>query len=121
MTMMSSKPGGSRRRASRAPRGSLLDAQTTVDSDVDDHQKNRLHFSADHPCSFDWEINVVGEEELRKYKSRFEIPNAMTLILPGDRAAWNPPENAVAIYSTMLNCGVTLPLQPFIARFLAEA
>ncbi|KAK0584097.1 hypothetical protein LWI29_007595 [Acer saccharum] len=100
---------------------SLLDAQTTVDSDVDDHQKNRLHFSVDHPCSFDCEINVVGEEELRKYKSRFDIPDAMTLILPGDRAAWNPPENAVAIYDAMLSCGVTLPLQPFIARFLTEA
>ena len=30
-------------------------------------------------------------------------------------------ENAVAIYGAMLSCGVTLPLQPFIARFLAEA
>ncbi|KAK0574470.1 hypothetical protein LWI29_024178 [Acer saccharum] len=121
MTTRSSKPGGSRRWASRAPRGSLLDAQITVDSDVDDHQKNRLHFSADHPCSFDCEINVVGEEELRKYKSRFNIPDAVTLILLGDRAAWNPPENAVAIYGAMLSCRVTLPLQPFIARFFAEA
>ncbi|KAK0570834.1 hypothetical protein LWI29_007215 [Acer saccharum] len=121
MTTRSSKPSGSRRRASRAPRGSLLDAQTTVDSDVDDHQKNRLHFSADHPCSFDCEINVVSEEELRKYKSHFNIPDAVTLILPGDRAAWNPPENAVAIYGAMLSCGVTLPLQPFISRFLPEA
>ncbi|KAK0572421.1 hypothetical protein LWI29_031363 [Acer saccharum] len=102
----SSKSGGSRRRASRVPRGSLLDAQTTVDSDVDDHQRDRLHFSFDRLCSFDCEINVVGEEELRKYRSRFDIPDAVTLMLPGDRAAWNPPENAVAIYGAMLSCGV---------------
>ncbi|KAK0594151.1 hypothetical protein LWI29_002974 [Acer saccharum] len=42
-------------------------------------------------------------------------------MLPGDRAVWNPPKNTVAIYGAMLSCGVTLPLQPFIARFLAEA
>ncbi|KAK0582579.1 hypothetical protein LWI29_027296 [Acer saccharum] len=117
----SSKPSGSKRRASRAPRGSLLDAQTTVDSDVDDHQRDRLNFSFDRPCSFDTEVNVVGEAELGKFKSRFGIPDSVTLILPGDRAAWNPPENAVAIYGAMLSCGITLPLQPFIARFLAEA
>ncbi|KAK0570632.1 hypothetical protein LWI29_004136 [Acer saccharum] len=117
----SSKPSGSRRCASRAPRGSLLDAQTTVDSDVDDHQRDRLNFSFDRPCSFDTEVNVVGEAELGKFKSRFGIPDSVTLILPGDRAAWNPPENAVAIYGAMLSCGITLPLQPFIARFLAEA
>ncbi|KAK0608668.1 hypothetical protein LWI29_034048 [Acer saccharum] len=117
----SSTPGGSKRRVSRAPRESLLDAQTTVDSDVEDHQRDRLHFSLDRPCSFDTEVNVVGEEELRKYKSRFDIPDSVTLMLPGDRAMWNPPENAVAIYGAMLSCGVTLPLQPFIARFLTEA
>ncbi|KAK1580982.1 hypothetical protein Q3G72_001883 [Acer saccharum] len=89
----SSKPSGSRRRASWAPRGSLLDAQTTVDSDA----------------------------ELSKFKSRFGIPDSVTLILPGGRAAWNPSENAVAIYGAMLSCRITLPLQPFTARFLAEA
>ncbi|KAK0578549.1 hypothetical protein LWI29_012045 [Acer saccharum] len=82
----SSKPGGSKRRASRVP-----------------------------------QVNVVGEDELRKYRSRFEIPDSVTLMLPGNRAAWNPPENAVAIYGAMLSCGVTLPLQPFITRFLVEA
>ncbi|KAK0592892.1 hypothetical protein LWI29_027323 [Acer saccharum] len=116
----SSKPGGSKRRASRAPRESLLDAQTTVDSDVEDHQRDRLYFSLDRPCSFDTEVNVVGEDELRKYMSRFEIPDSVTLMLPGDRAVWNPPKNTVAIYGAMLSCGVTLPLQPFIARFLTE-
>ncbi|KAK1550120.1 hypothetical protein Q3G72_014093 [Acer saccharum] len=97
----SSKPGGSRRRASRVPWGFLLDAQTTVDSDVDDHQQNRLHFSADRPCSFDCEVNVVGEEELRKYRSRFENSRLSDFDASG--------------------CGVTLPLQSLIARFLAEA
>ncbi|KAK0597456.1 hypothetical protein LWI29_025481 [Acer saccharum] len=117
----SSRLTSSKRRASRAPRESLLDAQTTVDSDVEDHQRDRLQFSLDHPCSFDTKVNVVSEDELRKYKSRFDIPDSVTLMLPGDRAAWNPPENAVAIYGAMLSCGVTLPLQPFIARFLTEA
>ncbi|KAK0576392.1 hypothetical protein LWI29_016748 [Acer saccharum] len=117
----SSKPGGNKRCASRAPRESLLDAQTTVDSDVVDHQRDMLHFSLDRPCSFDTEVNVVGEDELHKYRSRFEIPDSVTLMLPGNRATWNPPENAVAIYGAMLSYGVTLPLQPFIARFLAEA
>ena len=117
----SSNPGGSKRRAPRASRESLLDAQTTVDSDVEDHQRDALHFSLNRPCSFDTEVNVVGEDELRKYKSRFDLPDSVTLMLPGDRAVWNPPENSVAIYGAMLSCGVTLPLQPFIARFLAEA
>ncbi|KAK0577753.1 hypothetical protein LWI29_038075 [Acer saccharum] len=117
----SSKPGGSKRRASRAPRESLLVAQMTVDSDIEDHQRDRLHFSLDRPCSFDTEVNVVGEEELCKYKSRFDIPDSVTLMLLGDRAVWNPPKNTVAIYGAMLSCGVTLPLQPFIARFLTEA
>ncbi|KAK0594828.1 hypothetical protein LWI29_001006 [Acer saccharum] len=117
----SSKLGGSKRCASRAPRESLLDAQTTVDSDVEEHQRDRLHFTLDHPCSFDTEFNVVGEDELHKYRNRFEIPDSVTLMLLGNRAAWNPPENAVTIYGAMLSCGVTLPLQPFSARFLAEA
>ncbi|KAK0574545.1 hypothetical protein LWI29_025263 [Acer saccharum] len=86
MMPRSSKLGGSKRRASRAP-----------------------------------QVNVVGEDELRKYRSRFEIPDSVTLMLPGNRAARNPPENTVAIYGAMLSCGVTLPLQPFIARFLTEA
>ncbi|KAK0586842.1 hypothetical protein LWI29_013227 [Acer saccharum] len=117
----SPKTTSSKRRASRAPRESLLDAQTIVDSDVEDHQRDRLLFSPTRPCSFDTEVNVVGEGELRKYKSRFDIPDSVTHMLPGDRAVWNPPENAVTIYGAMLSCGVTLPLQPFIARFLAEA
>ncbi|KAK0584976.1 hypothetical protein LWI29_021609 [Acer saccharum] len=117
----SPKTASGKRRSTRAPRESLLDVQTVIDSDVEDHQRDRLLFSSARPCSFDTEVNVVGEGELRKYKSRFDIPDSVTLVLPGDRAVWNPPENAVAIYGAMLSCGVTLPLQPFIARFLAEA
>ena len=98
-----------------------MGAQVTADSDVDDHQRDRLHFSFDRPCSFDCEVNVVGEEELHKYRSRFDIPDSVVLTLPGDRAVWNPPEGAVAVYGAMFSCGVTLPLQPFISRFLAEA
>ena len=117
----SPKTTSSKRRSTRAPRESLLDVQTVVDSDVEDHQRDRLLFSPTRPCSFDTEVHVVGEGELHKYKSRFDIPDSVTLMLPGDRAVWNPPKNAVAIYGAMLSCGVTLPLQPFIARFLAEA
>ena len=98
-----------------------MGAQVTADSDVDDHRRDRLHFSFDRPCSFDCEVNVVGEEELRRYRDRFDIPDSVVLTLPGDRAVWSPPEGAVAIYGAMLSCGVTLPLQPFVARFLAEA
>ncbi|KAK0570739.1 hypothetical protein LWI29_005682 [Acer saccharum] len=43
------------------------------------------------------------------------------VMLRSSKPAWNPPENVIAIYGAMLNCGVTLPLQPFIARFLMEA
>ncbi|KAK0592059.1 hypothetical protein LWI29_012594 [Acer saccharum] len=103
----SPKTTSSKRRSTRAPRESLLDVQTVVDSDVEDHQRDRLLFSPARPCSFDTEVNVVGEGELRKYKSRFDIPDSVTLVLPGDRAAWNPPENAVAIYGAMLSCGDT--------------
>ncbi|KAK3230169.1 hypothetical protein Dsin_002050 [Dipteronia sinensis] len=43
------------------------------------------------------------------------------LFLSGQRAIWNPSWGAVAIYGAILMSGVTLPLQPFITRFLAEA
>ncbi|KAK0594135.1 hypothetical protein LWI29_022192 [Acer saccharum] len=113
----SPKTASSKRRSTRAPRESLLDVQTVVDSDVEDHQRDRLLFSSARPCSFDTEVNVVGEGELRKYKSRFDIPDSVTLVLPGDRAVWNPPENAVAIYGAMLSCGVTLPFSLLLPGF----
>ena len=110
-----------RRRGPRVPRESLLGAKTVIDSDVKDHRRNTLCFAADRPSSFDTEVNVVGEQEIIKYKKRYDIPDTVVLIPSGERVAWNPPSNAVAIYGSMLGCGVTLPLQPFIAKFLADA
>ena len=43
------------------PKESLLGAQTITDSDVKDHQSDRLNFSFDRPRAFDSEVNVVGE------------------------------------------------------------
>ncbi|KAK0584908.1 hypothetical protein LWI29_020735 [Acer saccharum] len=104
-----------------SPPYSNSDSPTMPRSSNPDHQRDALHFLLDRPCSFDTEVNVVGENELHKYKSHFDLPDSVTLMLPGDRAVWNPLENVVAIYGAMLSCGVTLPLQPFIAKFLAEA
>ena len=95
--------------------------QTVIDSDVEDHRQNNLCFAADRPSSFDTEVNVVGDQEIFKYKKRYDLPDTVVLIPSGERAAWNPPSGVVAIYGSMLGCGVTLPLQPFIARFLADA
>ena len=64
---------------------------------------------------------MIGELELRKYRSRFDIPDTVHLLLFSKWSVWNPSQNAVAIYRSMLGCGVTLPLQPFIAIFLADA
>ena len=108
-------------RPSRAPKASLLDAQVAADSDVEEHRLDRLHFSQDSPSSFDCEVNVVSDRELNKYRSHFDFPTSINLLLPSDRAAWNPTPGAVTIYGIMLSCGVTLSLQPFIARFLADA
>ena len=116
-----SKISGSGRRGPRTPRDSLVGDQTVVGSDVEDHRREALCFAVDRPSSFDTEVNVVGEQELGKYKRRYDIPNSVVLIPSGNRAAWNPPSGAVAIYGSMFGCGVTLPLQPFIARFLADA
>ena len=112
---------GGGRRGPRTPRDSLVGAQTVVGSDVEDHRRDALCFAADRPSSFVTEVNVVGERELSKYRKRYDIPSSVVLIPSGDRAVWNPPSGAVAIYGSMFGCGVTLPLQPFIARFLADA
>ncbi|KAK3230428.1 hypothetical protein Dsin_002309 [Dipteronia sinensis] len=80
-----------------------------------------LKFSAEHPNAFDSEVNVVDEPELVKYNERFDLPRLVVLFLSGQHTIWNPPRGAVAIYETMLTSEVTLPFQPFIARFLAEA
>ena len=72
--------------------------------------------------AYDYEPNVVGERELHQCIGRFDLdPYAVRLIPTGDRAAWNPFVEMVAIYGVMLSYGVTLPIQPFISRFLVEA
>ena len=75
---------GSGRRGPRAPRDSLIGAQTVVGSDVEDHRRDALCFAADCPSSFDTEVNVVGEQELGKYKRRYDIPSSVVLIPSGD-------------------------------------
>ncbi|KAK3228698.1 hypothetical protein Dsin_000579 [Dipteronia sinensis] len=80
-----------------------------------------LKFSADHPIAFDSEVNVVTAQEIEKYRERFDVPWSAELFVSSQRAIWNPPRGAIAIYGAMLTSGVTLPLQPFIARFLAES
>ncbi|KAK0579786.1 hypothetical protein LWI29_031429 [Acer saccharum] len=53
---------------------------------------------------------------------RFDLDSNVISLIPAEgRAAWNPPPGHVAIYGAMLTCGVTLPFQPFITWFLAEA
>ena len=53
---------------------------------------------------------------------RFDLDRDSIRLEPADdRAAWNPPPGMVAVYGAMLSCGVTLPLQPFITWFLADA
>ena len=92
-----------------------------IDSDVEDHRCDSLCFALDRPSAFDTEVNMVGDQELSRYRRRYDILDSVLLITSGERAGWNPPSNAVVIYGLMLGCGVTLPLQPFIARFLADA
>ena len=66
-------------------------------------------------------MNVVTGREIEKYTERFDIPGSMVLSLSDQRAIWDPSRGAVAIYGTLLTSGMTLPFQPFIARFLAAA
>ncbi|KAK3211517.1 hypothetical protein Dsin_016223 [Dipteronia sinensis] len=80
-----------------------------------------LKFSAKYPSAFDSEVNVVDVLGLVKYSEMFDLPWSAKLFLSGQLAIWNPPRGTVAIYGTTLTVGVKLPLQPFIARFLAEA
>ena len=85
-----SKASGSGRKVPKAPKaskGSLLDAQMADVSDVEEHRLDGLYFSRDNPSSFDCEVNVVGDRELIKYRSRFDIPSSVNLLVSGDRAA----------------------------------
>ncbi|KAK0573858.1 hypothetical protein LWI29_014653 [Acer saccharum] len=73
-------------------------------------------------CIYNVEPNVVGPEEVTRYIWRFDLDSNEILLIPVEgRAAWNPPPGHVAVYGAMLTCGVTLPFQPFITWFLAEA
>ncbi|KAK3219101.1 hypothetical protein Dsin_013071 [Dipteronia sinensis] len=64
----------------------------------------------------------VKDKELRQYAGRFDLDTNVVQLIPAEeRAAWNPPPRAVAIYNVMLSFGLTLPLHPFIACFLAKA
>ena len=88
----------------------------------EEHRAVRIPFSAERVYAYDIMLNVVGSKETRQYMGRFDLDKGRVRLEPaGDRAAWNPPPGMVAIYGAMLSCDVTLPLQPFITWFLAEA
>ena len=87
-----------------------------------EHRAARLVFSPDQPCAYDVEPNMVGLSEASKYIGRFDLDTDRVQLSPTEgRTAWNPPPGMVAVYGAMLSCDVTLPLQPFITWFLAEA
>ncbi|KAK0606615.1 hypothetical protein LWI29_001543 [Acer saccharum] len=104
-------------------RESLVAAQRVIEDDIEEeHRAARIPFSPEHICIYDVEPNVVGPEEVMKYMRRFDLDSDRISLVPADgRAAWNPPPGHVAVYGAMLTCGVTLPFQPFITWFLAEA
>ncbi|KAK0586984.1 hypothetical protein LWI29_015697 [Acer saccharum] len=104
-------------------RESRVAAQRIIEDDIEEeHRAARIPFSPERICIYDVEPNVVGPDEIMRYMRRFDLDsNEISLIPAEGRAAWNPPPGHVAIYGSMLTCGVTLPLQPFITWFLAEA
>ncbi|KAK0571634.1 hypothetical protein LWI29_019229 [Acer saccharum] len=104
-------------------RESHIGSQNLCESDMEEeHRAARLIFSPEQACAYDIEPNVVGPDEVGKYISRFDLDGGcVTVHLAEGRAVWNPQPGMVAIYEAMLSCGVTLPLQPFITWFLAEA
>ncbi|KAK0575371.1 hypothetical protein LWI29_038014 [Acer saccharum] len=104
-------------------RESRVVAQRIIEDDIEEeHRAARIPFSPERICIYDVEPNVVGPDEITRYMRRFDLDsNEISLIPAEGRAAWNPPPGHVAVYGSMLTCGVTLPLQPFITWFLAEA
>ncbi|KAK0591234.1 hypothetical protein LWI29_037327 [Acer saccharum] len=104
-------------------RESRVATQRIVEDDIEEeHRVARIPFSPEWICIYDVEPNVVGPEELTRYMRRFDLNSNVISLIPAEgRAAWNPPPSHVAIYGAMLTCGVTLPFQPFITWFLAEA
>ncbi|KAL5840131.1 hypothetical protein ACOSQ4_012739 [Xanthoceras sorbifolium] len=102
-------------------KGTSLYGVQRPDSSDNSYQKgSQLLFSSSSPSFLDTEPNVVTECHLRRYREYYEIPREVKFVLIEGRTAWNPPKGYVAIYGFMLNCGVTLPLQPFVARFLSD-
>ncbi|KAK0585941.1 hypothetical protein LWI29_036620 [Acer saccharum] len=104
-------------------RESRVAAQRITEDDIEEeHRAARIPFSAERICIYDVEPKVVGPDEIMRYMRRFDLDSNEVSLIPAEgRAAWNPPPGHVAIYGSMLTCGVTLPLQPFITWFLAEA
>ncbi|KAK1552365.1 hypothetical protein Q3G72_015381 [Acer saccharum] len=104
-------------------RESRVAAQRIIEGDIEEeHRAARIPFSPEHICIYDVEPNVVGLEKVMKYMRRFDLDSdKISLVLTEGRAAWNPPPGHVAVYGAILTCGVTLPFQPFITWFLAEA
>ncbi|KAK0606502.1 hypothetical protein LWI29_038413 [Acer saccharum] len=104
-------------------RESRVATQRITEDDIEEeHRAARIPFSPEHICIYDVEPNVIGPEEVTKYLRRFDLDSDRISLVPAEgRAAWNPPPGHVAVYGAMLTCGVTLPFQPFITWFLAEA
>ncbi|KAL5864942.1 hypothetical protein ACOSQ3_002456 [Xanthoceras sorbifolium] len=104
----------------KTKRSSLYIDQMPDSFNVSAYKPRQLIFSRKNPSFLDCKPNVVTNSHLHHYKEYYELPNVVKLILPDGKAAWNPLGGMVAIYGLMLNCGVMLPLQPFIARFLSD-
>ncbi|KAK0574654.1 hypothetical protein LWI29_026804 [Acer saccharum] len=104
-------------------RESQVATQRIVENDIEEeHRVARIPFSPERIYVYDVELNVVGPEKITRYMRRFDLDSNVISLIPAEgRAAWNPPPGHVAIYGAMLTCGVTLPFQPFITWFLAEA
>ena len=98
----------------------MNDQGVVVDSDVDENRINYMWFSLRDPCTFDCETNLVTSVALDQYRKYYEIPDFIKLIMLKGHTAWNPLNGTVAFYGFILACGVTLPIQPYIARFLCD-
>ncbi|KAL5793826.1 hypothetical protein ACOSP7_002420 [Xanthoceras sorbifolium] len=103
-----------------AKRSSLYGDQMLESSDICTHKPRQHLFSRQNPNFLDCEPNVVNTSRLLQYKEYYELPDEVKLTLLDARAAWNPSSGMVAVYGLMLNCGVMLPLQPFVVRFFSD-
>ncbi|KAL5769769.1 hypothetical protein ACOSP7_013923 [Xanthoceras sorbifolium] len=91
---------------------SLYKDQTPDQSNVSAHKLRQLLFLKQSPSFLDCVPNMVTASHLLQYKEYYKIPKSVKFILLDGRIAWNPPDWMVAVYGLMLNCRVTLPLQP---------